>query len=246
MSSSKPIVVVTGAGGGIGSQLVDHLLTNGTYRVCCQYRNNNEELMKVLEKYPTSVASCYKIELTEERKIAEFCFQMNESFGKPFAIINLAGASSNAMSWKMTEKQFQSVIDDNLLSTFLMCKHFIPAMRDAGYGRIINASSVIASTGAVGASHYCAAKAGIEGFTRAIALELVNKNVTANAIGLGYFDTGLINTIPPQIQEQIKANTPMKRFGKVNELGGLVDFLLSPASSFVTGQTYHINGGFYL
>jgi NAD(P)-dependent dehydrogenase (short-subunit alcohol dehydrogenase family) len=150
------------------------------------------------------------------------------------------------MSWNLSLDDYKKVIDDNLTSTFLMCREFTPSMRSAGCGRIINVSSVIAHSGVAGASHYCAAKAGVEGFTKSIAIELSRKNITANAVALGYFETGIIDQVPKEAQDKIKALTPAGRFGRVEEFAGVVKYLLSDSSSFMTGEVLNVNGGYHL
>jgi 3-oxoacyl-[acyl-carrier protein] reductase len=106
-------------------------------------------------------------------------------------------------------------------------------------------SSVVAFSGVAGASHYASAKAGIVGLTRALSAELSNKNITVNALALGYFGYGMINTIPPALKDQIQQKIPIGRFGQIEELGGLMEFLLSEKSSYLTGQVLHLNGGIY-
>ncbi len=128
---------------------------------------------------------------------------------------------------------------------FLCSKHFIPKMRECGEGRIINFSSVTAFTGIPGASHYAAAKAGLVGFTKSLALELANKKITANAIALGYFGTGLIDSVPEHLQAEIKTKIPLNRFGDASDVGSTVEFLLSDSAAFMTGQVLHLNGGQY-
>jgi len=116
-------------------------------------------------------------------------------------------------------------------------------MRTAGSGRIINISSVVAFTGIPGAAHYCAAKGAVASYTKAISLELAPKNITANTVALGYFQYGLIHQVNQQLQAEIRERIPLKRFGSGSDLGGLIKFLLSEESGYMTGQVMHINGG---
>jgi 3-oxoacyl-[acyl-carrier protein] reductase len=244
--NSRPLVI-TGAGGGIGHTLVDDLLTRGYTNIACQYRSDSPGLRQVMAKHNKDFdAYCFQADLTDEVQVAELRHRAISTLGSVWGLINLAGASTNAMSWKMTLADFKKIIDANLTTTFLTCREFTPDMRAAGGGRIINTSSVVAATGTAGAAHYCAAKAGIIGFTRALAVELANKNVTANALALGYFETGLITHLSPALQQDIKDKTPLKRFGHVSEIAGLVDFLLGDAGAFTTGQVIHMNGGIHL
>jgi 3-oxoacyl-[acyl-carrier protein] reductase len=239
-------ILITGAGSGIGLSIVETLLSIGFTKLICQYRSRNIELFELLEKFNISPEdNTIKAELTEEddvQKIREFG---RNKFKKIYGLINVAGASTNSMSWKMSKDDFTNVINANLLSTFLCSKEFIPEMREMSIGRIINFSSVVAFTGTVGSAHYCAAKAGVVGLSKALSLELANKSITVNTIALGYFDRGLIDDVPLQMQEEIKMRTPIKRFGQANEVGALIKYILSEDAAFTTGQVFHINGGLF-
>lgn len=250
----RKVVIVTGANGGLGSSLVLHLLFAG-YDVRTTFRSQRTELDVVLnqyrdflkgdndvdDSYTFKIADPVQVNLDDDSDVAAFARSVD---GAPWGLINLAGASTNAMSWKMTSKQFERAFRDNLLSAFNICKTFVPVMRDAGWGgRIINISSVVAQTGVIGASHYAAAKAGLLGFTKSLALELAPKKITANAIALGYFNTGLITHVSEQMQQAIIAKTPVNRLGEPHDFNTLTEFLLSESSSFITGQTLNLNGG---
>lgn len=241
----KRPIVITGANGGLGSSLVKHLWNEGwqvigTYRTSCE--RIKREFPDDLDHTNRKVAEFHNVHLLNESKVDEFAGLVIARYGAPWAIINLAGGSTNSMSWKMTATQFRDVLDQNLVTTFNVCKAFIPAMRDTGSGRIINASSVVGFTGVVGASHYAAAKAGIVGLTKSLALELAPK-VSVNALAMGYFNVGLIEDVSPEIQKLVIDKTPAKRLGETKELNALVSFLLKEESAFITGQALHINGG---
>ena len=241
-------IIITGAGGGLGCKLVDELFESGYSKIICTYKSKNDALKRVFDKHAPAFfeTCCRQVDLTREDQVKSFHEYVSEQLGHVWGLVNLAGASSNAMSWKMSVEQFRNVIDDNLLSTFIMCREFIPDMRSQEEGRIINVSSVTAFAGAVGAAHYCAAKSGIVGLSKALALELAPKSVTVNVLGLGYYDAGLIGQIPEQGQQAIKDKTPLKRFGEPEEIFGFLDVLLSDSSAFMTGQVVHINGGYYV
>lgn len=239
-------VLITGAGSGIGLSIVESLLLNGFTKIICQYRSRNEDLFKLLQKYnliPEDLA--IKAELTSEDDVKSLRDFGTKRFGKIYAVINVAGASTNSMSWKLSKEKFLEIINANLLTAFLCSREFIPEMREEGLGRIINFSSVVAYTGTIGSAHYCAAKSGLLGLSKAMSLELANKNITVNTIALGYFDRGLINDVSPDLQEEVKSKIPMKRFGQSTEIGALVNYILSEDSKYTTGQVFHINGGLY-
>jgi len=239
-------VVVTGSNGGLGSALVAGLLERGVRNIACHYRSNSSSISKVLLDHECDPAAhMFHAELTSEDDVRSMRERVVERFGAVWGVVNLAGASSNAVSWKMSLADFNRILNSNLGSTFLTTREFLPAMRERGMGRIVNVSSILAHMGVAGASHYCAAKAAIESFTRAVAQEVAPKGVTANCIALGYFDKGIISEVPANLLEEIKAKIPQRRLGKAEEIAPLVSYLLSPDSQYMTGQVLHLNGGQY-
>jgi len=246
-TTEDTVMLITGANGGLGVALADDLLSRGRRNVAFHYRSSKDNISAVLEKYDLDPARhLFFAELTDEADIDAMRVKIEDTLGPVSVLVNLAGGSSNGMSWKLTREEFQRVMDMNMTSTFLCSKAFIPAMRSEGEGRIINITSVVGSMGAAGASHYGAAKAAVSGWTRSVALELARNKVTVNAIALGYFDSGIIDHIPDTIREHIVQTIPLKRLGRSGaELGGIVDYLVSSAGSYVTGQTLHINGGLH-
>ena len=242
----KNTILITGSNGGIGRGVVEYFLENNIRNIACHYRGNRNEIEEILKKYDLSPEKyLFQADLTNEEEITTMRDNISNSWGGVESLINIAGSSNNSVCWKMSKEDFSTVINDNLLSTFLTCKTFCPAMRDNNYGRIINVSSIVGFTGVVGASHYSAAKAGIVAFTKSIAQELINKNITVNALALGYFNAGIIREVPENIQETIKAQIPAKRFGNVDEIASFIKYLISNEASYITGQVHHINGGLY-
>ncbi len=238
------VTLLTGSNGGIGLAVAEHLLERGHRSLAFHYRSASEKIADCLKRFDLDPKRhLFKANLSDESDVAQLRASVEQSLGPVWGLVNIAGGSSNSMSWKTSLADFRKVLDDNLTSTFLTCREFIPSMRQAGSGRIINVSSVVASTGAVGASHYCAAKGAINSYTKALSLELASKNITANALALGYFQYGLINQVNEQLQAEIKERIPMKRFGTGTDVGGYIRFLLSEESAFTTGQVIHINGG---
>lgn len=239
-------VVVTGANGGLGSRLVAGLLESGHTDIACHFRSADDVIAPLLASHGLNPEHhLFRAELTDEGQVQAMAQSMRARFDRIWGVVNFAGGSSNGMSWKMPSAEFIRILHANLLSTFLVSREFIPAMREQGGGRIINVSSVIAHTGVAGASHYCAAKAGIEGFTKAVAQEVASKGVTINALALGYFDQGIIADVPDELLQTIKARVPLRRLGRSEELAPLVSYLLSDAAAFMTGQVLHLNGGLY-
>jgi 3-oxoacyl-[acyl-carrier protein] reductase len=239
-------VVLTGASGGIGLALTNYLLTLGFTRLACQYRTSADELFDTVRRHGLDPqAHCFRADLADEGAVRSFADAIGARFGAPWGLINLAGSTSNGLSWKLPTHEFRRVLDDNLLTTFLACREFIPSMREARGGRIINVSSVVAFNGVAGASHYCAAKAGIVGFSKSIARELVSRQITVNALALGYFDYGMLYTVPEELREGIREQIPAGRFGSAAEVGGMIAYLLGDEAAYTTGQVLHLNGGMY-
>jgi NAD(P)-dependent dehydrogenase (short-subunit alcohol dehydrogenase family) len=156
-------------------------------------------------------------------------------------LVNLAGVSVDNIGHKVREADWDLVVDTNLKGTFLMSQALLTIMRNEGWGRIINVSSIVGQTAVPGTVAYSASKAGIFGLTRTLAVELAAKNVTVNALALGYFEVGMINAIKPEIQDQIKAKIPMRRFGDPRNVEQAVRFLIE--ADYITGAIININGG---
>jgi 3-oxoacyl-[acyl-carrier protein] reductase len=239
-------VLLTGANGGVGLALADYLLANGVENLICQYRSNGENLFEMVRRHGNDPdLSCLQADLSDEVQVQSLGATIEERYGPIWGLVNLAGSTSNGLSWKLSLEDFQTVLSDSVITTFLTCRRFIPMMRAARGGRIVNVSSVVAFAGVAGASHYGAAKAGVVGYTKSIARELASRGVTANVLALGYYDYGMMYTIPDDIREEIRASIPVGRLGTAAEIGGMLSFLLSDEGGYTTGQILHVNGGLY-
>ena len=169
-----------------------------------------------------------------------------EEFGRIDILINNAGFYRDSTVWKMSEEVWDEVIDINLKGTFNCTNSVINHMRKQEFGRIISISSVVGQIGVFGTSNYSAAKAGLFGFSKAVAKEVANKNITVNVLTLGYFDIGMLRRLSESTQETILKQIPMKRFGKLEEVNATALFIASEGASYLTGQVIHLNGGYYM
>jgi 3-oxoacyl-[acyl-carrier protein] reductase len=158
-------------------------------------------------------------------------------------LINTAGVTNDSPLVTMTSEDWHRVIDTNLNGVFNVCRAFIYPMIRQRFGKIINVSSTAALLGVRGQTNYCASKAGIDGFTRALALEVARYSITVNCVSPGYTDTRMIAALTPQQRESALARIPMGRFGTPEDVAGLCCFLASSAADYVTGQSYAIDGG---
>jgi 3-oxoacyl-[acyl-carrier protein] reductase len=243
---SEGMILITGTNGGVGQFVANYLLSQGERNIICHYRSENERVLSLLKKFDLDPAKhSINADLVDEKSVEAMALTIKNNGQSIDRLVNVAGSSSNAMSWKMSKNDFMRVIEDSLLTSFLCSKVFIPDMREKKYGRIINFSSIVGFSGMPGASHYAAAKAGLVGFTKSLSLELANKNITVNALALGYFNAGLIDSVSLDLQAEIIKKIPAGRFGEEKDIGAAVKYLLSPEAQFLTGQVIHLNGGQY-
>ena len=168
---------------------------------------------------------------------------VEDAIGPLDILVNNAGVNKDVMFHKMDLDDWDAVVGVDLGSMFNVTRHVIGGMRERGFGRIINISSVNAARGQMGQTNYCAAKAGVEGFTRALARESAAKGITVNAIAPGYADTAMVEAVPDEVIEKILEMVPMSRLAEPDEIGRCVRFLAADEAGFVTGATFPINGG---
>ena len=225
------MIVLTGASGGLGTYLIERLSKDhemvGTYNTNKPSQTNN-------------TVSFYRVDTTDTNSIERFVASVSEKLQK-IVLINLAGVSIDGMGHKMTDDTWDRVVDTNLKGTFLMCRALLPFMRQQGWGRIVNISSIVGQIGVSGTVAYSASKSGLFGLTRTLAAENAQKNITVNTLALGYHNIGMINVISPEIQEKIKASIPMKRFGDPRNIELAIRFLIE--CDYMTGTVVNINGG---
>lgn len=217
-------VLVTGASGGIGKE-VYHYLKERAYQVeghC--YRTPNSDC----------VHSYY--DLTKEGQVSNLVEKAN-----PEVLIHCIGTNRDGLSWKLSNEDWDTILDTNLKSAFFLAKYIIPRMKEREFGRIIFISSILASMGVAGTSAYSASKAGLEGLTRALAAETTKYGITVNCIAPGYLDKGMPERVPKNILEGFTSRIPLGKLGPTLELCDLVQFLID--SSWCTGQIFHLDGG---
>ena len=234
------VAVVTGGTRGIGAAVSKALKAAG-YEVASTYHSNDEAAERF--KAETGV-HVYKWNVSVYEDCASGLARVETELGPVDVLVNNAGITKDGMFHKMTPDQWYSVINTNLNSLFNMCRPVIEGMRERGFGRIINISSVNGQKGQMGQTNYSASKAGDIGFTKALALENANKGVTVNAICPGYIATEMVKAVPKDVLEKsILPQIPVRRLGKPEEVARCVVFLASDEASFITGSTLSANGG---
>jgi acetoacetyl-CoA reductase/3-oxoacyl-[acyl-carrier protein] reductase len=225
------VIVITGASGGLGSYLVERLSED--HEIIGTYHTRRPESR-------SASVSFHELDVSDSSSVSGF-IASTESRLREIVLVNLAGISLDGMGHKMTESTWDTVLETNLKGTFLMCRAILPLMRKQEWGRIINVSSIVGQMGVPGTAAYSASKGGILSLTRTLAAENAAKNITVNAIALGYLEIGMINVVPPDRRELIRETIPMKRLGSPRNLELATRFLIE--CDYITGAVIDINGG---
>lgn len=234
--------LVTGGTRGIGKAIAMALKEAG-YSVAVNYAGNDDAANAF--KAETGIP-VYKWSVADYEACVEGIAKVEADLGPVEVLVNNAGITRDGMFHKMTPDQWKEVIDTNLSGVFNMTHPLWPGMRDRGFGRIINISSINGQKGQMGQANYSAAKAGDLGFTKALAQEGAFKGITVNAICPGYIATEMVMKVPEKVREQIVAGIPVGRLGEVDEIARSVLFLASDDAGFITGSTLSANGGQYM
>ena len=236
------VALVTGGTRGIGAAIAKGLKASGA-TVAATYHGNEEAAARF--KADTGIA-VYKWDVADPVASATGVRQVEAEVGPIDVLVNNAGVTRDSMFHKMTFDQWSAVLRTNLDSMFAMTRPTIEGMRERGHGRIINISSINGQKGQIGQANYSASKAGVVGFTKALALENARKRVTVNCICPGYIDTDMVAGVPEKVLEGIIAQIPVGRLGKAEEIAALAVYLASDEAAFMTGAVLTINGGQYL
>ena len=243
--AEQRIAVVTGGMGGLGETISTKMADAG-YRVVVTYSPSNTKFRAWLEdmKARSYAFAAYPVDVANYDDCARKSAAIQAECGPVDILVNNAGITRDMTFRKMTKADWDAVMRTNLDSCFNMTKQVMDGMLERGWGRVINVSSVNGQKGAFGQTNYSAAKAGIHGFTKALALEVARKGVTVNTISPGYIGTKMVTAIPKEILDsKILPQIPIGRLGKPDEVAGLIIYLCSEEAAFVTGANISINGG---
>ena len=236
------VAVVTGGTRGIGEAICLELKAMG-HQVIANYGGNDEAAKAFTEK--TGIPAV-KFDVADYDAVENGLTQIESDFGSIDVMVNNAGITRDGVLAKMTCDNWNAVLETNLKSCYNTCHKLIPGMRDRGYGRIINISSINGQQGQYGQVNYTAAKAGVLGFTKALALETAKYGITVNAIAPGYVDTEMVRAVPENVLEKIIAKIPVGRLGNTGDIARAAGFLADERNSFITGATLSINGGQFM
>jgi acetoacetyl-CoA reductase len=243
---SGRICLVTGASRGIGRAIAQELGRHGA-SIAVGYARNGEAAAEVVREIEEAGSQAFAIagDVSDPQAVEGVVSSVLERYGKIDILVNNAGITRDRSLAKMSWEEWDAVLRTNLGSVYHMTSRVLPHMLQAGYGRIVNISSVIGLHGNFGQANYAAAKAGIVGFTKSAALEVARKGITVNALAPGFIETEMIAAMPEEARNRIIARIPMERFGRPEEVAQAVHFLVANGD-YVTGQVFEINGGLYV
>ena len=235
-------VLITGASGGIGNDLVKKFVSLGANVLGTGTKAEKLDLIK--KKYPNIKVK--KFDISEHSRIEEFIENVNLELGGLDILINNAGTNIDNLSLRMKDEEWKKVIDINLTSTFLLSKYAIKKMLKSKFGRVVNVTSIVGHTGNLGQANYSASKAGIIGMSKSLAVEYAKKNITINCVSPGFIVSDMTMNIAEKVKLFLTSRIPMGKLGTGEDVSNCVAFLSSESASYVTGETIHVNGGMYM
>ena len=239
----KPVACVTGASRGIGAAIADRLVQQGFYVVGTATSDSGAE---AIGARLGADGEGQRLDVTDADSVQSLAGQLAAADKSPTVLVNNAGITKDTLMLRMKPEDWHAVIDTNLTSIYSMISAFIKPMTKARTGRIINISSVVGSMGNAGQVNYAAAKAILEGMTRAMAREFGSRAITVNAVAPGFIETDMTHALPEDHKAALLSQVPLGRLGSADEVAGCVAFLASEEASYVTGTTLHVNGGMYM
>lgn len=247
MRFKDKVVIVTGSSRGLGKAIALSFAREGCNVVVNYLKSKDaaEEVIKNIESVGRR-AIAIQADVSDEEQVQDMVEITLKEFEKIDILINNAGIHRDTTVWKMDKEMWDEVINVNLTGVFNCTKHVLKYMREQKSGKIVMISSVVGQVGAFGASNYSASKAGIIGFTKTVAKEVVRVGITVNAVALGYIDVGMGQRLSQEMKSTLLQQIPMGRFGRPEEVTQTVLFLASEDASYITGQVININGGYYL
>ena len=241
------IVLVTGAGRGIGASIAKRFASEGA-EVIVNYSGNDEAAQKTVDEITATggQAQKYKCSVNDSESVKVMIDEIIKEFGRIDILVNNAGITKDGLMLRMTDEDFDRVIDVNLKGTFNCTKYVSRYMLKQKSGKIINISSVVGLSGNAGQVNYSASKAGIIGITKSAAKELSSRGITVNAVAPGYVDTDMTKVLSDTIRNEILKNIPLQRMGNVEDISNCVAFLASEDASYITGQVISVDGGMHI
>ncbi len=234
------VALVTGASRGIGKAIAQQLTQQGVKVIGTATSDSGAA---AISDYLGDMGEGRQLDVTDAESVATVLKAIDESYGQLDILVNNAGITKDNLLMRLKDDDWDAVLDTNLKSVYRLCKAVMRGMMKRRNGRIINISSVVGTTGNPGQTNYCAAKAGLAGFTKALAQEIAARGITVNCVAPGFIDTDMTKSLTDDQKEAIFANIPASRLGQPEEVAAAVVFLASPGAAYITGETIHVNGG---
>ncbi len=242
MNIKNKKILITGATGGIGQCLVEKFYSLESKIAATG--TNEKKLSDLKKKFPNILT--FKFKLDEHNKIGDFIEGVHTQLGGLDILVNNAGITIDNISIRLTEDDWKKVLDINLTSSFLLCKHVIKKMLKQKNGKIINITSIVGHTGNLGQANYAASKAGIIGFSKSMAIEYAKKNININCVSPGFIKTEMTDKINEEFKKILLSKIPSGALGTGEDVSNSVVFLASDMSNYINGETIHVNGGMYM
>lgn len=242
--SEQRIALVTGASRGIGAAIADALVAAGM--IVVGTATSEKGAAAIDDRLAASGGAGLVLNVTDEASVNACLEMIKARFGVATVLVNNAGITADNLLMRMKDDEWFSVVDTNLNALYRVCKGAVKGMTRARWGRIINVSSVVGRMGNAGQSNYAATKAGVEGFTRALARELGSRNITVNAVAPGFIETDMTDALGDDAKGTLSAQIPLGRLGGADEVAAVVAFLASDGAAYITGETIQVNGGMYM
>jgi 3-oxoacyl-[acyl-carrier protein] reductase len=239
-----PVAIVTGAGRGIGEAIARRLARDGA-RVACVSRTeaNASKTADAINAATPEAARPYAIDVADRKAVAALCERILSDFGRVDILVNNAGLTRDGLAMRMSEEDWDLVIDTNLKGAFNFIQGVMRPMVKQRAGRIINIASVAGLTGNAGQANYAASKAGLIGLTKTLARELSSRSITVNAVAPGFITTDMTTILPDAVKTAVLSQIPLGRFGDPDDIAAAVAFLAGPEAKYITGQTLTVDGG---
>jgi 3-oxoacyl-[acyl-carrier protein] reductase len=239
----KKVAIVTGASRGIGRAIAEKLAADGFFVIGTATSDGGAE---AISAYLGANGKGYKLNVGDAADIENFIKITGGAYGTPAVLVNNAGITRDNLLMRMKDEEWDDIISTNLTSVFRMSKAVLRGMMKARYGRIINISSVVGSTGNAGQTNYAAAKAGMVGFAKSMAKEVGSRGITVNTVAPGFIDTDMTKELSEDIKNALLGSIALGRLGQPEEIAHAVSFLASEQTAYITGETLHVNGGMYM
>ncbi|ALO46165.1 3-oxoacyl-ACP reductase FabG [Pseudohongiella spirulinae] len=247
MSIEGKVALVTGASRGIGRAIAAELGSRGVIVAGTATTENGAQAITDFFAENAIKGKGFCLDVSSTEAVDAVITDISEALGaSPLILVNNAGITRDNLLMRMKEEEWDSVINTNLNALYRVCRATVKAMTKARWGRIINVSSVVASSGNPGQTNYAASKAAAEGFTRSLAREIGSRGITVNAIAPGFIDTDMTRALNEKQIETLLAQIPLARFGRPEEIASVAGFLASDAGAYITGETIQVNGGMYM